>query len=101
MGKKLGITDVEMDFSGFLNLPEESRKNITNRMLNYSENIDHAKEAVNKLKQTKGGGSGGGGGGMKSMKYEPKSYKSGGKVGSASKRADGIAQRGKTRGKIV
>jgi len=29
------------------------------------------------------------------------SYKSGGKVSSASKRADGIAQRGKTRGKIV
>ena len=28
-------------------------------------------------------------------------YKSGGSVGSASRRADGIAQRGKTRGKIV
>lgn len=28
-------------------------------------------------------------------------YKSGGKVGSASKRADGCAQRGKTRGKMV
>ena len=27
-------------------------------------------------------------------------FKSGGKVGSASKRADGIAQRGKTRGRI-
>ena len=30
-----------------------------------------------------------------------KSYKSGGKVGSASKRADGIAQRGKTRGRMI
>ena len=29
------------------------------------------------------------------------SYKSGGKVSSASKRADGCAQRGKTRGRIV
>ena len=29
------------------------------------------------------------------------SYKSGGSVGSASKRADGIAQRGKTKGRIV
>jgi len=29
------------------------------------------------------------------------SYKSGGKVSSASARADGIAQRGKTRGRIV
>ena len=45
-------------------------------------------------------GGGGGGGGIKSMKYEPKTFKSGGKV-SASSRADGIAQRGKTRGKIV
>lgn len=50
-----------------------------------------------------GGGGGGGGGGTKSMKYEPKSYKKGGKVKvpSASKRADGIAQRGKTRGRMV
>lgn len=33
--------------------------------------------------------------------YEYAGYKKGGKVGSASKRADGIAMRGKTRGKIV
>ena len=46
------------------------------------------------------GGGGGGGGGIKSMKYEPKTFKSGGKV-SASSRADGIAQRGKTKGRIV
>ena len=45
-------------------------------------------------------GGGGGGGGIKSMKYEPKTFKSGGKV-SASSRADGIAQRGKTKGRIV
>lgn len=31
----------------------------------------------------------------------PKKYAKGGSVGSASKRADGIAQRGKTRGKMV
>lgn len=30
-----------------------------------------------------------------------KKMSSGGKVGSASKRADGIAQRGKTRGKMI
>ena len=47
-----------------------------------------------------GGGGGGGGGGIKSMKYEPKAFKAGGKV-NASSRADGIAQRGKTRGRIV
>ncbi len=45
-------------------------------------------------------GGSGGGGGIKSMKYEPKTFKSGGKV-SASSRADGIAQRGKTRGKMI
>lgn len=32
--------------------------------------------------------------------YQP-TYKKGGKVSSASKRADGCAQRGKTRGRIV
>ena len=33
--------------------------------------------------------------------YQGAGYKKGGKVGSASKRADGCAQRGKTRGKMV
>lgn len=46
-------------------------------------------------------GGGGGGGGIKSMKYEPKTFKAGGKVSSASKRADGCAIKGKTRGRIV
>ena len=57
-----------------------------------------AKERYEELqKSKKGGGGGGGGGGIKSMKYEPKTFKAGGKVSSASKRADGIAVRGKTR----
>lgn len=50
------------------------------------------------LNMPKGGGGGGGSGGMKSMKYEPKTFKAG---GTASSRADGCAMRGKTRGKIV
>jgi len=37
----------------------------------------------------------------KSNRDITKNYKAGGKVSSASKRADGIAQRGKTRGRIV
>lgn len=37
---------------------------------------------------------------MKRVPKVPK-FKGGGKVSSASKRADGIAQRGKTRGKII
>lgn len=43
------------------------------------------------------GGGGGGSGGIKSMKYEPKTFKAGGKVSSASKRADGCCIRGKTK----
>ena len=55
--------------------------------------IERMKEILDKPK----GGGGGGGGGIKSMKYEPKTFKAGGKVSSASKRADGCAIRGKTR----
>ena len=55
--------------------------------------IERMKEILDKPK----GGGGGGGGGIKSMKYEPKTFKAGGKVSSASKRADGIAIRGRTR----
>ena len=53
------------------------------------------------------GGSGGGGGGasgggdFSGMKGLDKPYKSGGKVSSASKRADGCCTKGKTRGKMV
>ena len=55
---------------------------------------------MGRLPKPSGGGGGGGSGGIKSMKYEPKTFKSGGKV-TASSRADGIAQRGKTKGRIV
>ena len=40
------------------------------------------------------------GAGKESLSKSP-SYKKGGKVSSASKRADGIAQRGKTKGRMV
>ena len=48
-------------------------------------------------KPSVGGGSGGGGGDFSGMKGLDKPFKTGGKVSSASKRADGIAIRGKTR----
>jgi hypothetical protein len=56
-----------------------------------------------KPEQPFGGRGGGGGGGMmpdlEGLKgRRPKLYKKGGAVKSASSRADGIAQRGKTRG---
>jgi len=55
--------------------------------------IERMKEILDKPR----GGGGGGGGGIKSMKYEPIKHAKGGKVSSASKRADGCAIRGRTR----
>lgn len=60
--------------------------------------IERMKEILDKPRG--GGGGSGGVGGVKSMKYEPIKHTKGGKV-SASSRADGIAQRGRTRGRIV
>lgn len=57
-------------------------------------------EALNQMKQMlnmAGSGSGGGGGMPKSNRDITKNYKAGGKVKSASARADGCAIRGKTR----
>jgi len=51
-----------------------------------------------------GGGGGGGGGGMgigKMNRDITKNYSKGGKISSASKRADGCCVKGKTRGKIM
>ena len=59
--------------------------------------IERMKEILDKPKGGGGGGGSGGAGGVKSMKYEPVKYAKGGKVSSASKRADGIAIRGRTR----
>jgi hypothetical protein len=49
------------------------------------------------LDKSRGGGGSGGGGMPKLNRDITKNYKKGGKVSSASKRADGIAIRGKTR----
>jgi hypothetical protein len=59
-------------------------------------------EARNEYKKTPGlsragGGGGGAGGDFSGMKGLDKPFKAGGKVSSASKRADGCAIRGKTR----
>ena len=50
---------------------------------------------------SRGGGGGGGGAMPKSNRDITKNYKAGGTVSSASKRADGCAVRGKTRGRMV
>jgi hypothetical protein len=65
--------------------------------------IDKARDFVKQGKAAFGpSGGGGGGGGMPKMNRDiTKNYKAGGKVSSASKRADGCAVKGKTKGRIV
>jgi hypothetical protein len=64
--------------------------------------IARMKEILDKPKTGGGsGGSGGGGGIPKTGLKKPYDMKKGGKVSSASKRADGCATKGKTRGKMV
>jgi hypothetical protein len=59
--------------------------------------IERMKEILDKPR----GGGGGGGAMPKSNRDITKNMKSGGKVSSASKRADGCAMRGKTKGRMV
>jgi hypothetical protein len=60
-----------------------------------------ATRATGKQPKSSGGGGGGGIPSDKMDKMKKMNYKAGGKVSSASKRADGIAVKGKTRGRIV
>jgi hypothetical protein len=53
------------------------------------------------LDKPRSGGGGGGGGIPKVGPKKPTDMKKGGMVSSASKRADGCAQRGKTKGRMV
>jgi hypothetical protein len=99
--------------------PQESGSQTSKRG---NERVDKSSLAPYELKAQKfdksmRGGGGGGGRGSRQMQLgadlDPKammqrmnedyddSYKKGGKVSSASKRADGIAQRGKTKGRMV
>jgi hypothetical protein len=90
----------------------EKEANRVLREMKRDQAIEKAREFVKEgksafePKSTGGGGSGGGGGGgMGSNKLSSRdllrNYKAGGKVSSASKRADGCAVKGKTRGRIV
>jgi hypothetical protein len=63
---------------------------------------EFVKEGKSAFEPKSTGGSGGGMGSNKlSSRDLTKNYKAGGKVSSASKRADGCAQRGKTKGRMV
>jgi hypothetical protein len=71
------------------------------------ERTDNARALNKSIQSSARSGGGGGGGGMNPIDLErvpgkrPLKMKAGGSVSSASKRADGIAVKGKTRGKMV
>ena len=84
---------------------DENKKGMKQAAVDKYNKADEEKEAkkaqaANRKAAIRGGGGSGGSGGTSAdlkMLYNPKSMKSGGKVKSASSRADGIAIRGKTR----
>lgn len=73
----------------------EDKRQQRSKLIQQAE-MDKIREILNNPK----GGGGGGASGIPKTGKRPYDFKKGGKV-SASSRADGIAQRGKTRGRIV
>jgi hypothetical protein len=73
---------------------EQKAKVEAERPRTYTERL----QDMGRLPKPSGGGGGGGGGGMPKLNRDiTKNYKAGGKVSSASKRADGCCIRGKTK----
>ena len=85
----------------------EKAKDFADRLQKYVEEGKAINAERNEYKKVPahsraGGGGGGGMGGNKlSNRDLTKAYKSGGKVSSASKRADGCCVKGKTKGKMI
>jgi hypothetical protein len=84
----------------------EKEANRVLREMKRDQAIEKAREFVKEGKSAfEPKSTGGGGGGMGSNKLSSRdllrNYKAGGKVSSASKRADGCAKRGKTKGRMV
>ena len=78
----------------------EIKRQFAEKLEKYVSEGKALNEARNEHKKVPGlsrAGGGGGGGDLSGMKGLDKPFKAGGKVSSASKRADGIAIRGKTR----
>jgi hypothetical protein len=90
------------------NAPPERPKKLENpRGFIPQDVMSEYERKAEKFERTKpkGGGGGGGGGGVipidKMLKMNKMNYKAGGSVSSASKRADGCAIKGKTKGRMV
>jgi hypothetical protein len=79
-------------------MAEEHRAKVeSDRPRTYTERL----QDMGRLPKPTGGGGGGMGGNKLSNRDLTKAYKSGGKVSSASKRADGCCVKGKTKGRMV
>jgi len=74
---------------------QEKAKAERERPRSYTERL----QDMGRLPKPSGGG-GGSGGELKSLQ-NPRAMKKGGKISSASKRADGCCTKGKTKGKMV
>jgi len=80
----------------------EKEANRVLREMKRDQAIDKARQFVKEGKSAFEPKSGGGGGGIPKLNRDiTKAYKKGGNVSTASKRADGCAQRGKTKGKFL
>jgi hypothetical protein len=79
----------------------EKEANRVLREMKRDQAIEKAREFVKEGKSAFEPRSGGGGAMPKSNRDLTKNYKKGGKVSTASKRADGCAQRGKTKGRMI
>ena len=82
-------------------LETEKEANRVLREMKRDQAIEKAREFVKEGKSAFGPSGGGGGGMPKSNRDLTKNYKKGGNVASASKRADGCAIKGKTKGRII
>jgi hypothetical protein len=82
-------------------LETEKEANRVLREMKRDQAIEKAREFVKEGKSAFEPKSGGGGGIPKSNRDLTKNYKKGGNVSTASKRADGCAVKGKTRGRMV
>ena len=89
---------------GMKNDDPETRRQFAEKLEKYVNEGKALNEARNEYKKVPGlsrAGGGGAGGDFSGMKGLDKPFKAGGKVSSASKRADGCCIKGKTKGRMV
>ncbi len=94
--------DIKVTELPYMGKPKDYEKDVSRYQI--KEDVDKRNLAPYEKKGKSGGGGGGGGDPMpldKMIKAKKFNYKSGGKVSSASKRADGCAIKGKTKGRMI